>query len=96
MNDKKIKAFFKQQVRAVVQRSASDPDGCLVYFSRPNVKDEAILGLLAVSTSMSGPLQATFPTPAEALAALTRASRAEICREFRKELQACLRQVPAA
>ncbi len=95
MEEKQIKDYFKQQVHLIVERGASEPDGCLDYFADREVRDEAILGLLAVSTVMSGELRANFPTSAEALASLTHASRSEICGEFRRELRACLRRVAA-
>ncbi len=96
MEEDRIKSYFKQQARSIVQRSTFQPDGCLAYFIGREVKDEAVLGLLAVSSSMSDELRAAFPTPVEALAVLSGSSRSEICQEFRRELQACLRQIPVA
>jgi hypothetical protein len=98
MEEKKVKTYFKQQVRTVLERGAHEPDGFRAYFENREPKDEEILGLLAVSTVMGGEFarEDGFPTPLEALAALSRASRAEICREFRKELKHCLQQLTPA
>jgi hypothetical protein len=98
MQEKKIKSYFKQQVRAILERSATEPNGFRAYFEKREPKDEEILGLLAVSTVMGGefPGEDGFPTPLEALAALSRPSRAEICRQFRKELRNCLQQLAPA
>ncbi len=95
MEEKQIKSYLKQQVHLIVERGASEPDACLDYFADREVRDEAILGLLAVSTFMSGEIRANFSTSAEARASLTHACRSKICREFRRELQACLRHVAA-
>jgi hypothetical protein len=98
VEEKKIKAFFKEQVRAILERSATEPDGFRAYFADRQPKDEEILGLLAIMVMTNGhfPLGDRFPTPVEALAALSNSSRAEICREFRKELKTCLRQLTPA
>jgi hypothetical protein len=98
MEEEKVKAYFEQQVRAIVERGESEPDGFRSYFSNREPKDDEILGLLAVTVLMSGdfPMHDFFPTPLEALAALSSESRAEICEEFRKDLKACLRQMTAA
>ncbi len=98
MQEKKIKTYFKSQVRVVIERSAAEPEGFLAYFAEHEPKDEEILGLLAVSSMINGEFQVgdSFPTPVEALAVLSPSSRAEICREFRRELKACLRQMTAA
>lgn len=98
MEEKMIKAFFKRQVRLMIERSASDPEGFLAYFVDHEPKDEEVLGLLAVSSLLNGEFHQgdSFPTPVEALAALSGPSRSEICREFRKELKSCLHQLPAA
>ncbi len=95
MKEKDIRAFFKRQVQAILERSAAEPDGFRAYFEGREPKDEEILGLLAVSTMMTGEFRMgdSFPTPVEALAALSESSRAELCREFRRELKACLRQL---
>ncbi len=92
MKKKRIESYFKQQLQLMIRQSASERDGFLAYFADREAKDEEILGLLAVSVTMSGesPLLDHFPTPAEALAALSKSSRAEICREFRKLLRASL------
>ncbi len=49
MEETKIKTYFKRQVRMVLDRSASEPEGFLSYFRDRDPKDEEILGLLAVS-----------------------------------------------
>jgi hypothetical protein len=89
MQERKIKAYFKQQVHAIIVEKASDPDGPLDYFADREPKDEEILGLLAVSMKMGGqsPFRDWFPSPLEALAALSGVSRSEICQIFRKELK---------
>jgi hypothetical protein len=93
MGEKKIVAFFKEQVRAILERSASEPEGFRAYFEGREPENDEILGLIAVSTSMTGELRVgdSFPTSFEALARLSRSSRAEICRAFRRELKNCLR-----
>jgi hypothetical protein len=98
MDENRIKAYFLQQFRVLLERSAQEPDGFRAYFAEHEPKDEEVLGLLAVSTMMSGEFQMgdSFPTPLEALAALSPSSRAELCREFRRELKNCLRQLAAA
>lgn len=98
MEEKKIKAYFKEQVRAILERSAAEPDGFRAYFADREPKEEEILGLLAISVMMNGafPMSNRFPTPVEALAALSKASRAEVCREFRKGLKGCLKQLTPA
>jgi len=89
MQERKIKAYFKQQVRDIIIEKAAEPDGPLNYFAERDPKDEEILGLLAVSMTMGGesPFREWFPSPLEALAALSGPSRLEICRVFRKELK---------
>lgn len=98
VEEKRIKSYFKRQVRTILERSASEPEGFRAYFAERNPKDEEILGLLAISTMMTGELQIgdSFPTPLEALAALSNSSRTEICREFRKELRSCLQHMDVA
>jgi len=89
MRERKIKAYFRQQVRAIIVENASDPDGPLEYFAEREPKDAEILGLLAVSMKMGGesPFGEWFPSPLEALAALSGPSRSEICQAFRRELK---------
>ena len=98
MDDRKIRRFFKQQLQVILERSAQEPDGFRAYFTEHEPKDEEILGLLAVSTMMSGEFQVgdSFPTPLEALAALSPRSRRVLCEEFRKELKHCLSELAAA
>lgn len=98
MKERNIKSFFKQQVRMVLDRSASEPEGFVSYFKDREPKDEEILGLLAVSTMINGEfhLNDSFPTPVEALAAISDSSRSEICAKFRKELRSHLRQLSTA
>jgi hypothetical protein len=98
VEEKKLKAFFKGQVRAILERSATEPDGFRAYFAQRQPKDEEILGLLAIMVMTNGrfPMSERFPTPVEALAALSNSSRTEICRQFRKELKTCLRQMTPA
>jgi hypothetical protein len=98
MEEREIKAFFEHQVRRVIERSAAEPEGFLAYFSSHEPKDEEILGLLAVSTMMTGDfhLGAGFPTPVEALAALSAPDRSEICNFFREQLRNCLRHIGTA
>jgi len=98
MNERKIRNYFKQQLRLILERGAADPEGFRSYFAEHEPKDEEILGLLAVSTMMSGELHMghSFPTPLEALAALSPRSRRMLCEEFRKELKHCLSELAAA
>ena len=98
MSDKDIRNFFKQQLRVILEISASDPEGFRSYFSEHQPKDEEILGLLAVSSMMSGEVQVgdSFPSPLEALAALTSRSRRLLCDEFRKELKHSFGDLAAA
>ncbi len=98
MNEREIKAYFEQQVRLVIQRSAAEPEGFLSYFSCHEPKDEEILGLLAVSTMMTGEFHHgdSYPTPVEALAALSGPDRKEICDYFRNQLRHCLGRIGSA
>jgi hypothetical protein len=98
MGERKIVVFFKEQVRAVLDRCALEPEGFRAYFAGREPEDDEILGLIAVSTNMVGELHwgDSFPTPLEALARLSRAGRAEICRTFRRELRDCLAHLAAA
>ena len=98
MDDKKIRDFFKKQLSVILELGVVDPDGFRTYFAEHQAKDEEILGLLAVSSMMSGEVQVgdSFPTPLEALAALSRRSRRILCDEFRKELKHCLSELAAA
>lgn len=96
--ERKINSYFKQQVSVVIERSTHEPEGFLSYFVDHDPKDEEILGLLAVTTMMAGEddMVDCFPSSVEALAALSPTRRAEICREFRKQLKSCLRQISTA
>jgi len=96
--ENQIRSYFKQQVRAVIERSRRDPEGCLSYFVDHEPKDEEILGLLAIAADVTPdtPISDFFPTTFEALAALSPARQSEICREFRKQLRNCLRQISVA
>lgn len=98
MNEREIKAYFEQQVRLVIERSATEPEGFLSYFSSHEPKDEEILGLLSVSTMLTGEFHRgdSFPTPVEALAALSGADRKEICDYFRNQLRTCLGRIGSA
>lgn len=98
MEERLIRDFFEHQARRVIERSAREPEGFLSYFAEHEPKDEEILGLLAVSTLMSGEFHsdAVFPTPSEALAALSGKARSEICQYFRDELAAFLRSIHEA
>ena len=98
MEERLIRDYFENQARRVIERSAREPEGFLAYFAEHEPKDEEILGLLAVSTLMGGEFQseASFPTPSEALAALSGSTRAEICNYFRDELAAFLRSIHSA
>ncbi len=88
MEEERIKSYFEEQMHLMIERSAAEADGFLAYFAAQEPKDEEILGLLAISTgSDEFPLRERFPTPLEALAALSASSRSEICRQFRKQLK---------
>jgi type II secretory pathway component PulM len=94
MAGKRIRNYFMRQARILVERSSRDTEGFAAYFSDREPRDEEILGLIAVTVLLSGKyrLADRYPTPAEALAALSADERSEICREFRLHLQACQRQ----
>lgn len=98
MSDKDIRNFFKRQLQVILESSAADPEGFRSYFSEHQPKDEEILGLLAVFSMMSGEVHVgdSFPSPLEALAALTTRSRRILCDEFRKELKHFLGDFAAA
>ena len=98
MGEKEIETYFKQQVHDVITRSITEPSGFLAYFEDREPRDEEILGLLAVNSVISGDLSLrdAFPTPLEALAALSNSSRTELCRHFREELNATRQQLAAA
>jgi hypothetical protein len=98
MEEGRIRDYFEHQARLVIERSAAEPEGFLSYFAEHEPKDEEILGLLAVSTMMGGEFHSEvyFPTPSEALAALSGQTRSEICKYFREELAAFLRAVHSA
>jgi hypothetical protein len=89
VDEARIKSYFLEQVRALVERSGNEAEGFLAYFSDHYPRDEEILALIAVSTMLSGKyrLSERFPAPAEALAALSPEARAEICRAFRRALR---------
>jgi hypothetical protein len=97
MQEKRIKSFFKEQVKVILQRSAEEPEGFRAYFAGRAPRDEEILGILAVNTMMSGEFHMgdSFPTPLEALAALSGSGRIEICKQFRRELKHCLSEICA-
>lgn len=94
MAGKRIRNYFMRQARILVESSSRDSEGFAAYFSDREPKDEEILGLIAVTVLLSGKyhLADRYPTPAEALAALSADERSEICQEFRLQLQACQRQ----
>ncbi len=94
MQGKRIRDYFIRQVRTLVGRSASEPEGFADYFSGREPKDEEILGLIAVTTMLSGKyhLAERFPAPAEALASLPPEARLDICNEFRRQLRSSHRQ----
>jgi hypothetical protein len=95
MEEEKIKSYFERQVRRVFESSEAEPDGFRDYFQDHEPKDEEILGLLAIFTSMGGEFEEGpwFPTPLEALAALSPSSRAAVCQEFRAELKTSRRHL---
>lgn len=95
MAGKRIKKFFMRQAQTLVENSARDSEGFAAYFSEREPRDEEILGLIAVTALLSGKyhLADRYPTPAEALAALSPSDRSEICQEFRTHLQTCQRQL---
>lgn len=94
MTGKGIRDYFIRQARIVVERSSKDSQGFAAYFTDREPRDEEVLGLIAVTVLLSGKyhLADRYPTPAEALAALSYADRSEICREFRVQLKAAQRQ----
>ena len=98
MEEKRICSYFRQQLRVILTRSAAEPDGFRSYFVSHEPKDEEVLGLLAVSSMINGDFQVGegFPTPLEALAALSLESRQILCNEFRKELKHCRSELAPA
>ncbi len=98
MDEKTIRRMFEKQFESLLERCAGDPEGFRSYFVAHEAKDEEILGLLAVTSMMSGEVQVgdSFPTPLEALAALSAHSRKLLCEEFRRELKHCLGELAAA
>lgn len=94
MPGKRIRDYFIRQARTLVENSSRDRQGFAAYFSDREPRDEEVLGLIAVTVLLSGKyhLADRYPTPAEALAALSCADRSEICREFRLQLKAAQRQ----
>jgi hypothetical protein len=94
MPGKRIRDYFIRQARILVEDSSKDSQGFAAYFSDRQPRDEEILGLIAVTVLLSGKyhLADRYPTPAEALAALSAADRSKICQEFRRHLQASRRQ----
>lgn len=95
MAGKRVRNYFIRQARTLIECSSRDRDGFAAYFSDREPRDEEILGLIAVTVLLSGKYHLTdrYPTPAEALAALSTEDRAEICQEFRRCLHACQRQL---
>lgn len=89
MKQRQIKFFFKRQARFIIERSAGDPEGPIAYFQGREPRDEEVLGLLAVSGPLAGdsPFAYWFPSPLEALAALSPSSRLEVCEIFRQQLR---------
>ncbi len=90
MEEERLKSYFKRQVHAILQRSFNEREGFHAYFADRPPNDDEILGLLAISAMMSGDFKRVsyFPSPSEALAALSPTSRSEICQEFRRGLKA--------
>jgi hypothetical protein len=90
MKQDRLKSYFEQRVRSILLTPGSEPDGFWDYFARQEPSDEAILGLLAVSTAFDehASLGSEYPSRFEALAALPEADRAAICGEFRRLLAA--------
>ena len=78
-----------------MENSSRDSEGFAAYFSGREPRDEEILGLIAVTVLLSGKyhLADRYPTPAEALAALSADDRSQICKEFRRRLQDSQRQL---
>lgn len=94
MAARKLREYFLEQVKSIVEQSREEPEGFASYFSDHEPKDEEILSLIAITTLLSGRfhLKERYPSPAEALAALTPDARAQICREFREQFRTFNRQ----
>ena len=94
MPGKRVRDYFIRQAQILVENSSKDSQGFAAYFSDREPRDEEILGLIAVTVLLSGKyhLADRYPTPAEALAALSAADRSKICHEFRRHLQNTRRQ----
>jgi hypothetical protein len=88
MEEKRLQAYFRREMLQLFRESEPEPDGFRSYFASHEPKDEEILGLLAISVaSPQFLLRHRFPTPFEALAALSAPGRAAICDEFRRRLK---------
>ncbi len=98
MEEALIKAYFERQVRQVIDRACAEPESFLSYFFDHYPKDEEILGLLSVFSLPDIELRSgeSFPTPVEALAALSGDSRASICTAFRDQLAQRFRTMTTA
>jgi len=96
MDDDQLRSYFSQQAKVIIKESSHDQDGFVTYFTSHEPRDEEILCLLAVSTVAGTPDPCEYPTPLEALAALSTSSRSEICRMFRAEIRNGSRQASAA
>jgi len=98
MQETRIKSYFRQQVQEFIRQSELAPEGFRIYFANREPGDDEILGLLAASAMMSGQFAVDddITNPVEALRALSRSSRLEICRQFRKELKNRLRKMADA
>jgi hypothetical protein len=95
MAGKRIRDYFIEQVRSLVDRSVAEREGFADYFSGREPTDEEILGLIAVTIMLSGKyhLADRFPASAEALASLPPKAREDICNEFRRLLRDSHRQL---
>ncbi len=78
--------------------SGNGSEAFRTYFANREPRDEEIMGLLAVSAMANGEFPAGdgFSALVEALAALSPATRAKICREFCRELKNLRRQMAPA
>ena len=98
MEEQLIKAYFERQVRMMIDRASVEPESFLSYFFDHYPKDEEILGLLSVMCLPDIEMRSgeSFPSPVEALAALSGDSRTEICGTFREELKQRFRAMTTA
>jgi hypothetical protein len=87
MKDQEPRAFFQQQMRAVLEEHRSDEDEVWEALAKREPSDEEILQILTTATASDQWPKAGFASPVEALATLSETDRDVICKEFRRLLK---------